>query len=492
MSTEPNNNAEKTNMEGVNTDINPLKRRNQQGDVVIGVAEVEIKSSAPKRKQNGGGDEQAAATATGLSLEDLMLEIRSVGRDVACLRQESHVTKELLAETAIDVQRFQERVRKVEQTAQETADLAIHTRAELRQMKEELKVELGNIRAIVPQAVPQITARPISSAITNELRRMRIELERQEGFSRRYNLIITGIPEPNNETADALNGKVGSFIKNILGISSVRFDICHRLGAAMPNFERKVIVKFRCLEDKNLVWEARSKLRGSQDHRLVQDKPRSVREREAISLRIVQKAKESGQFRYVRYSSGKIWLDDTNFEYEDFGSLPVDLRPAHISSPRNGIALAFYSSCSPLSNHYKVNFELDGLTFSSMEQYLARARALMAKDLRMAKKIMLTDDPVRHKGFLHSMKEDGKNDMWQTAISTWLDPGLEAKFRQNGQERDFLLATNDLQLGEASKDVFWGIGMDLSHPNLLRPEHWAPGNTLGRALMNLRRKLAEN
>lgn len=453
MSAEPQKNAEKTNMEGVNTDINPLKRRSKRGEV----PEVEIDSSAPKRKQNGGGDEQTAAGNTGLSLEDLMKEIRSVGRDVACLRQESHVTKELLAETAVDVQKFQERVSKVEQTAQETADLAMHTRAELRQMKEELKVELGNIRAIVPQEISQIAPRPnIPSAITNEMRRMRIELERQEGFSRRYNLIISGIPEPNNETSDALNGKVGSFIKNILGISSVRFDICHRLGTVIPNFERKVIVKFRCLEDKNLVWEARIKLRGSQDHRLVQDKPRSVREREAISLRIVQKAKESGQYRYVRYNGGKVWLDDLSFEYEDFCSLPTELRPAYISSPRNGIALAFYSSCSPLSNHYKVNFDLDGITFSSMEQYLARARALMAKDLRMAKRIMLTDDPVRHKGFLHSMKQDGKNDMWQTAISTWLDPGLEAKFSQNAQERDFLLATNDLQLGEASRAVFWG------------------------------------
>lgn len=496
MSSDQNASADNTAMEGINTEVNRLKRRNSNTEVPIGIAEIEINTTAPKRKQGGSGDgtvelpppPPTPPLATGLSLEDLMKEIRSVGRDVACLRQESHVTKELLAKTGSDVQKFQERVDKVENIAQEAADLAINTRSEVRQMKEEIKLELNNIRATtqnnVRAAVPQ--------AITNEMRRLRIELERQEGFSRRYNLIISGIPEPTDETTEALNGKVDSFIRNILGISSVRFDICHRLGAARLQLERKVIVKFRSLEDKNLIWEARTRLKNSRNHRLVQDKPRSLREREAISLRIVHKAKESGRFRYVKYVGGKVWLDDKSFEYEDFGTLPFELRPEYISSPRSNTALAFFSAHSPLSNHYKVNFELDGVSFSSMEQYLARARALMAKDLRMAKKIMQTDDPVKHKGFLNSMKDDGKDEMWRAAIDTWLDPGLEAKFAQNPQEQDFLLDTKDLQLGEASRDVFWGIGMELSHPHVLRPELWANGNTLGKALMKLRGKIAGN
>lgn len=105
---------------------------------------------------------------------------------------------------------------------------------------------------------------------------------------------------------------------------------------------------------------------------------------------------------------------------------------------------------------------------------------------------MSTNDPTEHRRRLHQLKEDGKTEMWRAAISTWLDPGLEAKFRQNPAALDFLMSTGDLQIGEASTDRFWGIGMDLNHPNLLNTKHWTGENTLGKALMKLRNKIADH
>lgn len=74
-----------------------------------------------------------------------------------------------------------------------------------------------------------------------------------------------------------------------------------------------------------------------------------------------------------------------------------------------------------------------------MEQYLARSRAIFAKNQMVADRVMLLNDPVDHKRYLEQMKEDGRTTAWQAAINSWLLPGLEAKFSQNQVAREFLL-----------------------------------------------------
>lgn len=56
--------------------------------------------------------------------------------------------------------------------------------------------------------------------------------------------------------------------------------------------------------------------------------------------------------------------------------------------------------------------------------------------------------------------------------------------------KDLLISTHPLQIGEASKDNFWGVGLSLEYPNVLDADQWAPeGNLLGRTLMLLREEL---
>lgn len=73
----------------------------------------------------------------------------------------------------------------------------------------------------------------------------------------------------------------------MLGISSIQFDICHRLGPKTGCSERKVIVKFAFLKDKKIIWEARSMIKNTRLYKIMQDKPKSVKEREALSFKIL-------------------------------------------------------------------------------------------------------------------------------------------------------------------------------------------------------------
>ena len=67
------------------------------------------------------------------------------------------------------------------------------------------------------------------------------------------------------------------------------------------------------------------------------------------------------------------------------------------------------------------------------------------------------------------------------------------KFSQNLALRDFLLATGDTVLVEASPyDCIWGIGLRKDDPDSRVPEKWHGENLLGFALMEVRDLLRTN
>lgn len=95
-------------------------------------------------------------------------------------------------------------------------------------------------------------------------------------------------------------------------------------------------------------------------------------------------------------------------------------------------------------------------------------------------------DPVQAKRILTTLHGDHQEE-WDNKIEELALDGLRAKFSQNLQLRDYLCATGNLILGEASPNTRWGIGMNLSDPDVLDSSKWLEnGNLLGRSLMKLR------
>lgn len=179
---------------------------------------------------------------------------------------------------------------------------------------------------------------------------MKALIEKQEGYSRRYNLIIEGLDEGLTEGPCALYEKVDSFIKNILGLSDIKFDITHRLGTKFPSKGHRTIVKFHCLTDKITVWAQREMLKSPENkekgYRLIQDKPNGVKERESLAFKIVQTAQKSGNFRSAKFVGGKITIDGNAYEFEDLSTLPNELLPVNIYSPWSEKAIVFFTKHS--------------------------------------------------------------------------------------------------------------------------------------------------
>ncbi|MCX8642773.1 NADAR family protein [Gilliamella sp. B3781] len=81
--------------------------------------------------------------------------------------------------------------------------------------------------------------------------------------------------------------------------------------------------------------------------------------------------------------------------------------------------------------------------------------------------------------------------MWEEQCLSIVIKGNLAKFSQNQQLANFLLATQQRILVEASLvDNIWGIGLSQDALNIDNPLTWCGKNLLGFALMIVREKLS--
>lgn len=143
-----------------------------------------------------------------------------------------------------------------------------------------------------------------------------------------------------------------------------------------------------------------------------------------------------------------------------------------------------------LSNWYPSPFFLDGITFSSMEQYMMYQKAVCFHDVNVAAQILATDDVAQIKALGRLVKNYDDNH-WNGVRQIIVYNGLYAKFSQNQDLKTQLLATGDSLLAEcAVKDRIWGIGLSMHDPDRLDRSKWNGQNLLGYALMMVRDRLS--
>lgn len=142
-----------------------------------------------------------------------------------------------------------------------------------------------------------------------------------------------------------------------------------------------------------------------------------------------------------------------------------------------------------LSNWYPSPFTLDGVAFSSMEQYMMYRKAVCFGDDKVAAQILVTEDVAEIKT-LGRLVSGYDESLWNGVRQIVVYEGLLAKFSQNSELGEQLKKTGNTVLAEcAVKDRIWGIGLSMHDSDRLDRAKWQGQNLLGYALMMVREKL---
>lgn len=143
------------------------------------------------------------------------------------------------------------------------------------------------------------------------------------------------------------------------------------------------------------------------------------------------------------------------------------------------------------SNWYKAPFIIEDIKYNCVEQYMMAQKAILFKDATSLQLIMNTSDPEKQKAL--GRKVLNYNDtIWRTHKYPVVAKACFAKFDQNFDIQQVLLATNPLIIVEASPyDAQWGIGLGADHPDVINPGLWKGENLLGLALMDARARLTD-
>lgn len=144
-----------------------------------------------------------------------------------------------------------------------------------------------------------------------------------------------------------------------------------------------------------------------------------------------------------------------------------------------------------LSNWYPSVFSIDGITYSSMEQFMMYKKALYFDDRKVAAQILATQDvsEIKKLGRLVSGYEEH---YWSGIRQIIVFEGLLEKFGQNYNLKNNLIHTGNAILAEcAVRDRIWGIGLSMKDPERMDKTKWKGQNLLGYTLMMVRDVLCD-
>lgn len=307
---------------------------------------------------------------------------------------------------------------------------------------------------------------------------------------RKINLLVVGIKEAEGEN---LKEKVSSFFTKNMALPGIKMDASYRLGKPGGDNARPILVRFSSMPHRQRVWFAKSKIKEDEVNGKVwiqEDLPRAAKHVHRTFYKILRKAKSmGGQFEGAHIRGHNLYIDGQAYGEDDVESLPDVLRPSNMATLQSQEAVAFFGRSSPLSNHHPSPFTLDGNHYTCMEQFLAWSKATMAGNQPLISKASAKADPIVYKGILNELRDSVPED-WKAKLDSTVLRGLRAKFQYNPTLTHFLCSTHPRIIGEASLSKTWGIGLFLTHQNVLKPEKWpAEGNLLGKSLMTIREEL---
>lgn len=139
----------------------------------------------------------------------------------------------------------------------------------------------------------------------------------------------------------------------------------------------------------------------------------------------------------------------------------------------------------PFSQWHRQSFKVEGETYNTAEQYMMAAKARLFGDTDTLKKIMKTTSPKEQKRLGREVK-GYTDEKWDAVARQEVYTANHAKFIQNADLLEKLLATTGTLVEASPYDRKWGIGLKADDPKAKDRSQWRGLNWLGEVLTNLR------
>lgn len=319
-------------------------------------------------------------------------------------------------------------------------------------------------------------------------------------YSRRDNLIIYGIEEPENETQASLLTAVRDFFCKQLGMTKleankIRFVRYHRLyGGSNNGITKPVILRFSDYSQRNAIWLLKTKL-GGQNHsyHMSEDFPNDIAYRRRKLLPIFNRARKSGKYvkGSVSLKADTLYIDGQQYGVDNLHLLEGDLNPIKFCEKSNDNTVAFGGLLSDYhhgSNFKRSPFTYNGTLYEHVEQAFVHVKATTFGDKSIAATVMQTESPAKCKALGKKIKGFKKQQWYRMNIEIMTEL-VTAKYKQNADLAAELLSTDEKNLCESGRDIFWGTGISITNDNVLDESVWKGQNQLGKILQEVRQKL---
>lgn len=320
-----------------------------------------------------------------------------------------------------------------------------------------------------------------------------------DNYSRKNNLVIGGIRETEGETPNQCEQSARNFFRDKLKLQDdhardIKFVRCHRLGRKNEQSNirpRSIIVRFQYFQERQSVWAARTNL---------DDKTVSISENFCGNTEfnrrklypIYRTAKKTEKYRNsVSLFEDTLIVNSKPYNVNTIDDLPDDIHPRNMCEKSDEKCVVFggmYSEYSKHSNWSESKFTYKGKHFTCLEQAYMYNKADINNDTMTAREINFTASPreIKRIGSAITMKN---RTQWNAVKGPLMLELVRAKYEQNEELKQLLIATGNRKLGETGKDSFFSIGLPLTHPDVLNADKWKMDNQLGKALETVRRDL---
>ena len=336
--------------------------------------------------------------------------------------------------------------------------------------------------------------------LESEQSKLKEKVDRMESKELEYSLIINGIREYEGKNELNLIEEVYIELMSTIDLRDERdrwdkvkempITKCKRVGRYSRDKIRPICVEFQHRLDveyfyANRRWTRRGIFIDKAYTQEVEHKRRLLRP-------ILKAARRLPEYQGLcRLDCDELVLKGKHYTFDRLDRLPSNLNIFNLSSKEDNDTVGFFGELNLLSNFHPANFTVNGIHYTSSEQFIQHMKALSFNDHVTAKKIINAMNAMECKELSREI-HNFKKTTWEENAKTKCKPGIFQKFRQNSCLRDVLIhCTGNKQIIESAKDKFWGTGIPLQDDDCLNPSKWLSRGSgiMGEILTEIREEL---